>query len=218
MARAISRTISLCEDILKANLNIRWHCNGRLNYARDDVLKLMKKAGCIFINYGVEAMDNNVLKLMNKALTTDITTKGVETTLKVGISPGLNIMFGNPGDNRETLKKAVDFLLKYDDCAQLRTIRPVTPYPGSPLYYTALRKGLIKGVEDFYENKHINSDLVAVNFIENEMSTQEIHEALYEANCKIIENYYEKHKTYMKKQASDLYLNQNIGFRGYRQF
>jgi radical SAM superfamily enzyme YgiQ (UPF0313 family) len=215
---SIPRTVSLCEAIIKADLRIRWHCNGRLNYAREDVLKLMKKAGCIFINYGIEALNDNVLRLMNKALTIDIIKRGVEATLKVGISPGLNIMFGNPGDNRKTLANAVDFLLKYDDCAQLRTIRPVTPYPGCPLYYKAIKDGLIKDAEDFYENKHLNSDLVAVNFIEDEMSTDEIHEALYHANCQIISNYYRKQDQYMKRQANDLYMRHNTKFRGYRQF
>ena len=38
-------------------------------------------------------------------------------------------------DTEFLLQKAVDFLIKYDDFAQKRTIRPVTPYPGSPLYY-----------------------------------------------------------------------------------
>ena len=37
--------------------------------------------------------------------------QGIKDTLKVGISPGLNFIFGNKGDNKETLKKAVDFLL-----------------------------------------------------------------------------------------------------------
>ena len=60
---SISRTISLCEDFIKTNLNIKWDCNGRLNYAKPDVLKLMKEAGCVFINYGIEAMDNQVLKI-----------------------------------------------------------------------------------------------------------------------------------------------------------
>jgi radical SAM superfamily enzyme with C-terminal helix-hairpin-helix motif len=70
----------------------------------------------------------------------------------------LNIIFGNIGDNKRTLNKGVEFLLKYDDGAQIRTIRPLTPYPGSPLYCYATEKGLLKDAEDFYENKHTNSD------------------------------------------------------------
>ena len=57
----------------------------------------------------------------------------------------------------------MDFLLKYDDFAEKRTIRPVTPYPGSPLYYDAIESGLLdknNPAEDFYENKHLNSDLL----------------------------------------------------------
>ena len=33
---------------------------------------------------------------------------------------------------------------------QVRTIRPVTPYPGCPLYYEAIEKGLLEGPDDFY--------------------------------------------------------------------
>src|SRR3990170_562092 len=118
-------------------------------------------------------MDDQVLKNMQKALTTKLIIKGIEATLSAGISPGLNILFGNIGDNKETLNKGVEFLLKYDDGAQLRTIRPVTPYPGSPLYYYAMEKDLLRDCEDFYENKHVNSDLVAINF--TDLSDDEFH-------------------------------------------
>lgn len=209
------RTMSLCRDFIKAKLNIKWSCNGRLNYAKPEVLKLMKQAGCVFINYGIEAMDDQVLKNMNKGLTTKQIIRGVEATLEAGISPGLNIIFGNIGDNKETLRKGVEFLLKYDDQAQLRTIRPVTPYPGSPLYYYAIEKGLLKDCEDFYENKHTNSDLLAVNF--TELSDEEFHRSLFEANTILLRNYYEKQCNYMVNQASKLYLQRDANFRGFRQ-
>jgi radical SAM superfamily enzyme YgiQ (UPF0313 family) len=211
---SVERTESLCRDFIKARLNIKWDCNGRLNYARTDLLKLMKKAGCVFINYGIEAIDDNVLKNMKKGLTTKQIIKGIEATLEVGISPGLNIIFGNIGDNRETLRKGVEFLLKYDDGAQFRTIRPVTPYPGSPLYYHAIEKGLIKDCEDFYENKHLNSDLLAVNF--TDLSDDEFHEALLEANTRLISNYYKRALNRTIERARKLYLEKDASFRGFR--
>ncbi|MDM8553179.1 radical SAM protein [Desulfococcaceae bacterium HSG7] len=211
---SIERTISLCRAFLKAGLNIKWGCNGRLNYAKPELLKLMKEAGCVFINYGIEAMDNQILKNMNKALTTNQIIKGVEATINTGISPGLNIIFGNIGENKETLQKGVDFLLKYDDSAQMRTIRPVTPYPGSDLYQYALKNGLIKGCEDFYENKHTNSDLVAVNF--TELSDDEFHKALLEANTTLITNYYQNKCKINIEQAQKLYIEHNSSFRGFR--
>ena len=108
--------------------------------------------------------------------------KGVENTLKVGISPGLNLIYGNINERLSAFEDAVDFLLKYDDHAQLRTIRPVTPYPGTELLDYAIEKGLIKDTEDFYEHKHLNSDLLAVNI--TQYSDEEIYDALYKANKK----------------------------------
>ncbi len=209
------RTISLCNDFIKHKIDVKWDCNGRLNYAKKEVLDLMKKAGCVFINYGIEAMDDQILKNMNKALTTKQIIKGIDATLEAGISPGLNIIFGNIGENKETLQKGVDFLLRYDDGAQMRTIRPVTPYPGSPLYAYAIEKGLLRDCQDFYENKHINSDLLAVNF--TDMSDDEFHKSLFEANSVLLENYFNKLKASYEIQMKKLYFESDASFRGFRQ-
>lgn len=213
---SVQRMIDLCQDVMKAKLDIKWLCSGRLNYAKPEVLKLMKKAGCVFINYGIEAMDDQILKNMNKALTIKHIIRGIEATLECGISPGLNIIFGNIGENKDTLRKGVEFLLKYDDGAQLRTIRPVTPYPGSPLYYYAIEKGLLKGCEDFYENKHINSDLLSVNF--TDLTDTEFHKLLLEANKTLLENYYKHQLERQINTSKKLYLEKDVTFRGFRQY
>jgi len=209
------RTISLCNDFIKYKLNIKWDCNGRLNFAKKDVLKMMKTAGCVFINYGIESFDDKILRNMNKALTTKQIISGIEATLEAGISPGYNIIFGNIGENKDILMKGVDLLLKYDDGSQMRTIRPVTPYPGSPLYYYAIEKGLLKDCEDFYENKHINSDLVSINF--TELSENEFHRCLLDANIRLITNYFERKLNSVVEQAENLYLYKDASFRGFRQ-
>ncbi len=209
------RTEKICKAFIKADLNIKWDCNGRLNYADPDILKIMKSAGCVFINYGIEAFDDIVLKKMNKALTTRQINKGIEATLNAGMSPGLNILFGHRGDTKETLKKAVDFLIRQDDGAQMRTIRPVTPYPGSPLYYYAIEKGLIKDIADFYEDKHTNSDLFAVNF--TNMTEDELYSELTAANIRLLENYFENKKKNMFNQTMELYATRDASFRGFRQ-
>lgn len=208
------RTAEFCESILKRGTKFKWSCNGRLNYAMPEILKLMKRAGCCFVNYGIESVDDIVLRNMKKGLRYDQIITGIENTRAVGLHPGLNIIFGNIGDTRETLQKSVDFLLRYDDQGQFRTIRPVTPYPGSPLYFDAIKKGLLEGVEDFYERKHLNSDLVAVNF--TELTDEEFHEALYDANAQLVRNYYQ-----IKEQGSlddyrRLYRDKDVSFRGVR--
>jgi len=208
------RTVELCEAFIKAKLNIHWCCNGRLNFAKPDVLRLMKEAGCVFINYGIEALDDDVLRRMNKKLTVKQIVRGIENTLAQGLSPGFNIIFGHIGDTKETLNRGVEFLLKYDDHSQLRTIRPVTPYPGCDLYYDAIALGLLKDAEDFYEHKHINSDLLAVNF--TDLTDEDFHLALMEANKKLIKHYFDSKTEELFKVSEDLYVNKNESFRGFR--
>lgn len=209
------RTVELCQAFIDAKLNIKWSCNGRLNFADIDVLMKMKEAGCVFINYGIESLDDKTLFVMHKGLTRKIITRGIENTLKVGISPGLNIIYGNIDEPLEAIDEAVEFLLKYDDHAQLRTIRPVTPYPGSELFDYAIEHGLLRDTADFYENKHTNSDLLAVNFTKH--SDEEIYKKLYEANMRLIDCYLEVQAEAYKKTCVELYFNRDSNFRGFRQ-
>ncbi len=209
------RTQSLCEAFLSSGLHFKWDCNGRLNYARPEVLKLMKKAGCVFINYGIESVDDVALKNMRKNLSVNQIIEGVENTLQAGISPGLNIIFGNIGENHSSLENGVNLLLKYDDHAQLRTIRPVTPYPGTELYNLAVSKGLIKNCEDFYENKHINSDLFTVNF--SDLSDDEAYAALYDANERLLDHYHSYRNKQQQETLRKLYIEKDASFRGFRQ-
>lgn len=206
------RAIEVAEALMP--LGVKWDCNGRLNYAKPEVLQAMKQAGCVFINYGIEAFDDRVLRNMHKRLDCDTIVKGVEATLAAGISPGLNLIWGNIGDNSATLSQAVDFLLKYDDMAQLRTIRPVTNYPGSALFDESIKRGLVENIEDFYENKHINSDLFTSNFME--MSTEQAYAELNKANATLVFNYFNKLKIKYLEQLHSLYINHDSSFRGFR--
>jgi len=209
------RTFELCQAIIDSDLSIKWWCNGRLNFASRDVLEIMKRAGCVFVNYGIESLDQKTLNVMKKGITIEMIYKGVEETLSCGLSPGLNIIYGNIKEPKEALDKAVNFLLKYDDHSQLRTIRPVTPYPGSPLYYYAMANGLLEGPEDFYENKHVNSDLLAVNF--TELTDDEFHAALYHANAVLINKHFDFRKESVLEISRKLYFEKQTAFRGFKE-
>ena len=214
---SIEHTENVCKAMLKRNLPITWDCMGRLNYCSKELLQLMKDAGCVFIIYGIESMDQTVLNNMKKGLRPEMIISGIEQTFDVGISPGFNFIFGNRGDTRETLEKSVDFLIKYDDFAEKRTIRPVTPYPGSPLYFDAIESGLLdknNPAEDFYENKHLNSDLLCCNF--TELTDREFYDSLKWANKKLMKNYYDKQKSSVLGQIDYLYDTLDVTFRGFR--
>jgi len=137
-----SRSAKLAEALIP--LNIKWSANGRLDNISSEVLTILKKSGLMFINYGVESFDNELLEQMGKNLTTDQIKDGIEATLAAGITPGINIIWGFPNDTPEKLEKSLAFLMEYDDGTQLRTIRSVCPYPGSALYDLAIHQGKLR--------------------------------------------------------------------------
>jgi radical SAM superfamily enzyme YgiQ (UPF0313 family) len=155
-----------------------------------------------------------MLNDMGKGLTVSQIHAGVLNTLELDLSPGLNLIWGFPNDSVDNLWLAVEFLKQYDPCDELRTIRPVTPYPGTPLFFKAVKDGLLKDAEDFYEHKHVNSDLIAVNFMD--MPTDEAHAQLFRANKQLVENYLQKRGSRQIDAAARMYLKGDTSFRGYR--
>ena len=197
----------------KADLGVRWSCHGRLRAAAPDILDMMKRAGCVYINYGIESLDQKVLDLMNKHQTVEEAYIGVENTIKAGINPGLNILWGSLGDTKKSLQKGKDFLIKYNVDIQMKNIKPVTPFPGTALFKTAVERGLLKDADDFYK-KYTNSDRMTVNF--TDIPDSEFYKLLFEANKEIISAYYEKSADDAIEGYRRCYLENDFSFRGPR--
>ena len=213
-----------CDAVVDVQMKKGWQfgfdCNARLNMAKPDLLIKMKNAGFRYLNFGVEALDNKVLSAMNKKQTVDEVIQGIERTLTVGLSPGINIMWGNLYDTDKTLQKAVEFINNYSDGVELRTIRPVTPYPGSALFDKLLQEGRLQAdnsIEYFYK-KHVNSDLFSFHWMP-EITNEEADKMLYWANMEIFNKYILDHKKKVIEDTKDFYehLTPPQYFRGWRE-
>lgn len=205
--------LTFAEGIGRSGLKMGWNCMGRLKVAKPHVLKEVKEAGCAYINYGIESLDQKVLDLMNKKQTVEEAYRGVENTIGAGIHPGLNIIWGNLGDTAESLQKGVAFLNRYNTGIQLRTIKPVTPYPGTALFKLALKRGLLKDVEDFY-SMYVNSDRMTVNF--TDIPDGEFYRLLFEANKAVISSYYGSLEASAADGFRKCYFEHDFAFRGPR--
>lgn len=186
----IARMREFISMIKRLGIPIKYSCCARVELGKNkEILKMLKDSGCQLLNYGLESLDQNVLNLMAKHTKVEDNIIAVENTIEVGIHPGLNFIWGDPGDSLESLDKIVDFLIKYDTLGQVRTIRPPTPYPGCPLYYKAIKEGKLSGPGDFFE-KFVNSDRLTVNY--TDMTDDEVYNALFRANSILIKNHFNK--------------------------
>jgi len=213
------RIFDFYEALKKNNLKIKFSCNARVDVFDEESAVCLKESGCVFLNFGFESSDQNVLNLMKKNTTVEQNIRALEIAKKVGIGIGLNFIWGNKGDTEESLKNNVKLIKQYNTYDQIRTIRPVTPYPGCELYYEAIEKGLLSGPEDFFE-KFKNSDLFTVNF--TDIPEEKFYKILFEANKELIIDHF-MHTTKDMLAADkliqdfhDLYFKGETGFRGAR--
>ncbi|KKS00017.1 MAG: Cobalamin-binding radical SAM protein [Candidatus Magasanikbacteria bacterium GW2011_GWC2_41_17] len=217
-----SRLLKFEKGLIENGLKIKFFCNARVDIMDEDTVEVLKRCGCQFIGFGFESSNDHVLKLMNKNATVEQNLRALEVVKKVGgIGMGLNFIWNNLGDDEETLKRNVELIKKYNTFYQCRTIRPVTPYPGSDLYYQLIKMGKIKGPEDFFD-KYYNSDLIFKNLMN--MSDEKAYELLLEANTELIRDHFnhvgdskgEAEK--LIKQFADLYSGKSNKFRGSRHY
>lgn len=214
------RIFEFYEELQQNDLKIKYQCNARVDIFDEEIADCLKESGCQFVNFGMESSDQTVLDQMKKNTTVEANIKAAEIVKKRGIGIGLNFIWGNPGDTEKSLWDNVKLIKKYNMYDQIRTIRPVTPYPGCDLYYEAIDRGLLAGPEDFF-NKFKNSDRFTVNF--TEIPEAEYYNMLFKANKELILDYY-AHTNGDKKAADELidsfyrlYFLNNVKFRGARK-
>jgi len=215
------RTMKFTQMIENNGLDIKYRMDCRVSVFDEELAIALKDSGCFLLNIGFESSDQVVLDKMNKKVTVKQNIRAAEIANKYGIGLGLNFMWGLPGDNEETLRKNAEFIKKYNQYDQIRTIKPVTPYPGSPLYYEAIYKGLLNGPEDFF-NKFKNADLYMVNFID--IPEDDIYHMLFAINKDLILDHYKHTSGNMEEAGSlierfyNLYFKGDYGFSGPRHY
>ena len=132
------RAIDICEEIIKRKLNISWTCLARVNFAKQEVLEAMKKAGCWQISYGVESGNEQVLKNIKKGITLEMVREAIKATKKAGIASLGFFILGLPGDTEKTMRQTIDFAKELPLDAANFTI--CTPFPGTEIYDNILEK------------------------------------------------------------------------------
>lgn len=171
------RVIAICRGILENKWDIAWDIRARVDMVDEDLLRLMKKAGCQGIHYGIEAGTEKILKVLNKGITLDHTAEIFGITKKVGIKILAYFMIGCPTETREDIAETFRLAKKLNPDFIHLTI--FSPFPGTQIYFDGLTDGIIsKDVwREFARNP--SSDFVPPHWIEY-FSRQELEKMLLE--------------------------------------
>ena len=131
-----------CTTIVREKIDITWSCFTRVDQVDEEMLSLMKQAGCHLILFGVESADEQILKNIKKNISLKQVEEVVKLARRIKIETRASFMFGNQGETEETIKKTIDFAIKLDpDEVQFNI---ATAYPGTELFNWAKERGYIR--------------------------------------------------------------------------
>ncbi|MFH1444878.1 MAG: radical SAM protein [Nanoarchaeota archaeon] len=146
------RVKKVCNLLIGKKLNINWDLrNGiRADTVDEELLRLMKKAGCEYVSYGIESVDQEVLDASKKGLKVETIEKAVYASLKVGIRTGASFIIGLPKDNFTKFNKLLRFINKYNFEEAL--IYNCVPYPKTELEIWIKKNGRYLSSPEEYLN------------------------------------------------------------------
>lgn len=185
------RLIDICDEITRRGIGISWECLSRVDTIDSETATKMREAGCIRLYFGIESGNDQVLRLMQKQITTNQARRAVITAKHSGIQVGAFFIIGYPNETDQTILDTV----KFASSLPLDYLSFTMPYPipGTPLYERVKDK---MTVNDWEEPK--NPHLIK-------------HKLLYHSDFSET-----KLKFAILKAKAQFILRRNLGTKGYK--
>ena len=133
------RIVELCDKLARFPLGINFNCAVRVGFTDDDLLKMLKDAGCLMVSLGVESADPQMLARHKSGVSLDDVRNTVRRIQAAGLRAKGLFMMGLPGETEESIRTTSDFIitLGLDDMNMAK----FTPFPGAPLWATIREDG-----------------------------------------------------------------------------
>jgi anaerobic magnesium-protoporphyrin IX monomethyl ester cyclase len=132
---------AFCLGLEEMNVDLTWVCFSRVDTVDEDLLRMMKEAGCHQIMYGIESACPEILRNIGKRADTAQAEHAVRLTQKVGIDVRAAFMLGNPGETEDTMQQTLDLAIRLNPDIALFNV--TTPFPGTDMFDWADKNGCL---------------------------------------------------------------------------
>lgn len=142
--------IMVCEEIIRQDLgkdlNLYAYCSPA-PFSRD-LVRLMRKAGCVGINFGTDSGDEGMLRKLGRGYTPQDIIHTVKLCREQGMVVMLDLLLGAPGETRESVINTIE-LMKRLEPDRVGVVVGVRVYPGTRLEALVRDMEYKKGEIDF---------------------------------------------------------------------
>ena len=105
---------AVCEELVRRKLGekIQWYAYASPVPFPDSLAQLMKKAGCVGIDFGVDHGNDEMLKCLRRNFCADDLKQTAQICHKHGIIFMYDLLLGGPGETKATLKETIELMKK----------------------------------------------------------------------------------------------------------
>jgi len=131
-----------CEKYIESKINLPWSCGSRVDTVNKNILKLMKKAGCWEIMYGVESANQKSLDILNKGTTVKQNTETLKLSMKLGFYTYASYIICLPGETKYDALNTIKYAKKIGTPAAIFYL-PI-PFPKTELWNICKENGILR--------------------------------------------------------------------------
>lgn len=152
------RAKEICQQIINRRLGIKWVCDTRVDCLDEELVALIKSAGCIRVKIGVESGSNRILKAMQKGITKEQVRKAVDWIKKEGLPLTVYLMIGFPQETNEDLQQTIELARELD--ADYYSLSVLAPYYGTQVWNDLEKSGKKMDKEHWEYFYHQSQDML----------------------------------------------------------
>ncbi len=129
----------ICNAFIESGLGFRWVAQTRAGYFTLEEFRLMKKAGCVAVDFGIETGSPSMLKTIKKNIPYEKIKETFEFCKEVDIVSLANFIIGFPDETEEQFRETINMAM--DIPSTQRTFFFFMPGPGTELYNELVESG-----------------------------------------------------------------------------
>jgi len=144
-----------CKLMIERGYNdeLRFGCNLRFGSLKQEDYRLLRKAGCRMLLFGLESANQFTLDKLNKGVNLDNVIAECKIARDEDLEPHITIMVGYPWETRIEAMKTLDLAKVLMEKGSALTLQStiVVPYPGSKLYDESIENDWFRVNPDDYD-------------------------------------------------------------------
>jgi len=146
--------LEFCSILKQSRADFAWLATGmRVDSVDRSLLRSMKEAGCVEVDYGQESGSQVILDELRKGTTVEANISATNMTAwELGLPTGVQLVIGSPSESSTTIAETVRFLSRVRAERLPLSVNYLTPFPETPIWREVERRGLVPDLEAYLDD------------------------------------------------------------------